>query len=238
MVELMINGIHVQVERGTTLLEAADFLGINIPTLCYNEGLSPYGACRLCVVEIGERPNTKLVTSCTYPATEGLRVYTHSERVLKARKMIIELYLATCPSSKVIQDLASKHGVRQVRFNQEYEDCINCGLCVRMCAEQMMGKAIGFVGRGEKRHITTPFDIKSEECRLCGGCIYICPACQTRCIGPNVKETGVICNACANLEPPCVDYFDDQTCYMDPCVACELSANRVPKKERVVPITE
>jgi len=238
MVELMINGIHVQVERGTTLLEAADFLGINIPTLCYNEGLSPYGACRLCVVEIGERPNTKLVTSCTYPATEGLKVYTHSERVLNARKMIIELYLATCPTSKVIQDLASKHGVRQVRFNQEYEDCINCGLCVRMCAEQMMGKAIGFVGRGEKRHITTPFDIKSEECRLCGGCIYICPACQLRCPGPNVKETGVICNACANLEPPCVDYFDDQMCYMDPCVACELAANRVPKKERVVPITE
>lgn len=236
MIELMINGIHVQVERGTTLLEAANFLGIKIPTLCYNEGLSPYGACRLCVVEIGERPNTKLVTSCTYPATEGLKVYTHSERVLKARKIIIELYLSTCPTSKVIQDLASKHGVRQVRFNQEYEDCINCGLCVRMCAEQMMGKAIGFVGRGEKRHITTPFDIKSEECRLCGGCIYICPACQTRCIGPNVKEGGAICNACANLEPPCINYFDDMTCYMDPCVACEQAANRIPKREKVITI--
>ncbi len=238
MINLMINGISVQVENGTTLLEAAKFLGIHIPTLCYNEGLSPYGACRLCVVEIGEKPASKLVTSCTYPATEGLRVLTHSERVLKARKVIIELHLASCPTSKVIQDLASKHGVRQVRFKQEYEDCVNCGLCVRMCAEQMRGKAIGFVGRGNKRHITTPFDIKSEECRLCGGCIYICPACQTRCLGPNVKESGVVCNACANLEPPCVDYFDTMMCYMDPCVACEKDAKRIPKKEHLIPITD
>lgn len=234
MVHLKINGIDVEVDPGTTLLESARFLGIHIPTLCYHDGLSPYGACRLCVVEIGERPNTKLVTSCTYPATEGLKVYTHSDRVLKARKMIIELHLAACPTSKVIQDLASKHGVHQVRFKQEYNDCINCGLCVRMCAEQMMGKAIGFVGRGNERHITTAFDMKSEECRLCGGCIYICPACQTRCIGPNARETGAICNACANLEPPCIDYFDDQMCYMDPCVACEKESRRVPKKVREV----
>ncbi len=230
MINLTINGIDVQVEKGTTLLEAAKFLGLNIPTLCYNDGLSPYGACRLCVVEIGEPGATRLVSSCTYPASEGLKVQTNSERVLNARKMIIELYLATCPGSKVIQDLASRHGVRTVRFKQEYEDCINCGLCVRMCAEQMMGKAIGFVGRGDKRHITTPFDKKSEECRLCGGCMYICPACQLRCPGPNTQEFAV-CNACANLEPPCVDYFDDMMCYMDPCVACELAADRVPKSK-------
>jgi len=234
MINLIINGIDVQVEEGTTLLEAANFLGIYIPTLCYNEGLSPYGACRLCVVEIGEGKASRLVSSCTYPATEGLKVHTHSERVINARKMVIELHLATCPTSKVIQDLASKHGVRQVRFKQEIEDCINCGLCVRMCAEQMMGKAIGFIGRGSKRHITTPFDIKSEECRLCGGCIYICPACQTRCIGPNVEADGAICNACANLEPPCLNYFDDMMCYMDPCVVCETNADRVPKTEKVL----
>ena len=230
MINLTINGIDAQVEEGTSLLEAATFLGLHIQTLCYNEGLSPYGACRLCVVEIGEPGATRLVSSCTYPASEGLKVRTNSERVLNARKMVIELHLATCPGSKVIQDLASKHGVRQVRFKQEFEDCINCGLCVRMCAEQMMGKAIGFVGRGDKRHITTPFNKKSEECRLCGGCMYICPACQLRCPGPNTNEFAV-CNACANLEPPCVDYFDDMMCYMDPCVACEMAADRVPKSE-------
>ena len=231
MVNLSINGIEIQVDEGTTLLETANFLGINIPTLCYNEGLSPYGACRLCIVEIRDGTASKMVSSCTYPATEGLKVFTHSESVLKARKMVIELHLATCPSSKVIQDLASKHGVHQVRFKQEYEDCINCGLCVRMCSEQMMAKAIGFVGRGDKRHITTAFDMKSEACRLCGGCMYICPACQSRCLGPAVGKDDVICNACLNIEPPCVDYFDDQMCYMDPCVACEQASGRIPKKE-------
>ena len=67
MISLTINGLHVSVEKGTPLLEAAKFLGFPIPTLCHMEGLSPYGACRLCVVEIGEDPKTKLVTSCTYP---------------------------------------------------------------------------------------------------------------------------------------------------------------------------
>jgi bidirectional [NiFe] hydrogenase diaphorase subunit len=168
MITFTLNGLEVQVEEGTTLLEAAKFYGFPIPTLCYNEGLSPYGACRLCVVEIGEGARAKLVSSCTYPAEEGLKVRTASERVLRARRMVIELLLASCPQSKIIQDIASAHDVRQQRFKQEYEDCIMCGLCVRMCEEQMMAKAIGFRGRGETRSIGTPFDIKSDECRLCG----------------------------------------------------------------------
>ena len=222
MITLKINGLDVQVEEGTTLLEAAKFLGFPIPTLCHDEGLSSYGACRLCLVEIGEEPNTKLVSSCTYRAEEGLKVRTASTRVLRARKMVIELLLATCPQSKVIQDLASKFEVRQQRFRQKFDDCILCGLCVRMCEEQMMGKAIGFLNRGEHRKISTPFDIRSEECRLCGGCIYICPACQLRCTYTEPEKA--ICGGCANLSPPCVekDAFDDMMCYMDPCVACEI----------------
>ncbi|MBW2167853.1 MAG: (2Fe-2S)-binding protein, partial [Deltaproteobacteria bacterium] len=141
MINLIINGLPVSVEEGATLLEAARFLGFPIPTLCYIDGLSPYGACRLCVVEIGEGPKAKLVTACTYPAEEGLKVRTASSRVIKARKMILELLLASCPQSKTIQDLAAAHGVRRQRFRQEYEDCILCGLCVRMCEEQMMAKA-------------------------------------------------------------------------------------------------
>src|SRR4030042_6137697 len=116
MINLKINGLNVSVERGTTLLEAAKFLGFPIPTLCYMEGLSPYGACRLCVVEIGEEPKTKLVSSCTYPVEEGLKVRTASTRVLRARRMILELLLASCPQYKVIQDLASAPGIRQQRF--------------------------------------------------------------------------------------------------------------------------
>ncbi len=222
MIRLKINGLEVSVEEGTTLLEAAEFLGFPIPTLCYMEGLSPYGACRLCVVEISEGEETKLVSSCTYPAMEGLKVRTTSSRVLRARRMVLELLLASCPQSKVIQDLASQHGIRQQRFRQEYEDCILCGLCVRMCAEQMMAKAIGFRGRGENRSIGTPFDLKSEVCRLCGGCMYVCPACQLRCTYSEPEKA--ICGGCANLSPPCEEkeIFDDVMCYMDPCVACEI----------------
>ena len=99
MITLTINGLEVKVEKGTTILEAAKFLGFPIPTLCHMEGLSPYGACRLCVVEIGEEPHSRLVTSCTYPAEEGLKVRTASGRVVKARKMIIEL-LYECVKNK------------------------------------------------------------------------------------------------------------------------------------------
>ena len=222
MTTLRINGLDVSVEKGTSLLEAARFLGFPIPTLCHMDGLSPYGACRLCVVEIGEAPKTKLVSSCTYPSEEGLNVRTGSARVLRARRMILELLLASCPQSKTIQDLASKHGIRRQRFKQEYEDCILCGLCVRMCQEQMMAKAIGFRNRGERRSIGTPFDVKSDVCRLCGGCIYVCPACQLRCTYSEPEKA--ICGGCANLTPPCIEkeHFDDMMCYMVPCVACEI----------------
>ncbi len=225
VITLTINGLEVTVEEGWTLLEAAQFLGFPIPTLCHMEGLSPYGACRLCVVEIGEEPNAKLVSSCTYPVQKGLKVRTASSRVMRSRKMILELLLASSPQSKVIQDLASKFEVRQQRFQQEFEDCILCGLCVRMCEEQMMAKAIGFQERGENRRISTPFDIKSEECRLCGGCMYVCPVCTLRCT--YTEPDKAICGGCANLSPPCVekDPFDDMMCYMDPCVACEIKDN-------------
>ena len=222
MINIKINGLHVSVEEGTTILEAAEFLGFPIPTLCHMDGLTPYGACRLCVVEIGEGLKSKLVSSCTYPVEEGMKIRTASERVIRARKMVIELLLASCPQSKIIQDIASAHEVRQQRFRQEHEDCILCGLCVRMCKEQMVAHAIGFRGRGEHRSIGTPFDIKSEKCRLCGGCIYVCPACQLRCT--YTQPELAICGGCANLSPPCIEkeQFNDMMCYMEPCVACEI----------------
>ncbi len=222
MINLKINGIDVSVDRGSTLLEAAQFLGLPIPTLCHMEGLTPYGACRLCVVEVGDEPNSRLVTSCTYPAENGLKVRTSSKRVIRARKMIVELLLASCPQSKTIQDIAAALGVRQQRFRQEQEDCILCGRCVRMCSEQMMAGAIGFTGRGESRAIGTPFDSSSEVCRLCGGCMYVCPTCELRCT--YTEPDKAICGGCANLTPPCVDkpQFDDMMCYMQPCVACEI----------------
>ena len=201
MITLMINGIETVAERGVTLLEASRALGFTIPTLCHMDGLSPYGACRLCMVEIGDEPNTRLVSACTYRAQEGLKVRTATDRVVRARRMVLELLLATCPQSKVIQDLAAEHVIRQQRFRQEHDDCILCGLCVRMCEEQMMAKAIGFRGRGQSRSIGTPFDIRSEACRLCGGCMYVCPACQLRCT--YTEPENAICGGCANAAPAC-----------------------------------
>lgn len=196
--QINIDGINFDAPEGFTVLEAANFLGIKIPTLCYHEGLSPWGGCRLCIVEIGTGVRTKLVTSCTYPVEEGLLVRTTSERIVNARKMILELLISQCPTSKKLQDLASEMGLNRVRFRPKWEDCIQCGLCVRMCNEQMMAGAIGFRSRGNKLKITTPFDENSEVCRKCGGCIYICPACTLRCDGPNPEN--ILCGGCSNYQ--------------------------------------
>jgi len=221
MVRLKINGLAVEVEEGTTLLEAARFMGFPIPTLCHEDGLTPYGACRLCLVEIGQAPRSKLVASCTYRVEEGLRVRTHSERVERARKLLLELYVATCPDSKQIQDLASAMGLRECRYEAEHETCIQCGLCVRMCAQQMMAGAIGFAGRGVSRRVARPFDRTSELCRKCGACLSICPVCELRCQGPQAETT--LCSGCLNFAPVCFQSYDDAMCFLTPCHACEIA---------------
>ena len=212
MIELIMNGLQVKAEEGWTLLETAQFYGLQIPTLCHHEGLTDFGGCRLCLVEIGEGSRAKLVTSCTYPAEEGLVVRTDTNRVWAARRMMIELMLSVAPGSKVLQDLASKFGVTKIRFKPRNEECILCGLCVRVCAEQMDAKAIGFQQRGYKRKISTPFDKRSETCRLCGACMYVCPVCQLRCQGPNAETA--VCNACLTMAPTCLEHYDDLQCWM------------------------
>ena len=233
MIELRIDGLDVQTDEGSSILDVARFYGIKIPTLCHHEGLSPYGACRLCIVEIGEGDKTKLVSSCTYPAEQGLFVRTNSKRVVQARKMLVELLLAMCPSSKTIQDLASAMEVQKVRFKVEHGDCILCGLCVRMCHEQMDAQAIDFVNRGKDRKITTPFDAKSDVCRTCGGCMYICPVCELRCQGPDAP--GDVCGGCANVLPVCLEDEEDKMCFLDPCGWCykELGKTKSKKKNRL-----
>ena len=230
MINFKLNGLEVKAEEGWTVLEAAKFYGLAIPTLCHKEGLSPYGGCRLCLVEVGQAPRTKLVSSCTYPVEEGLVVHTDTKRVLEARKMMIELMLAMAPKSKVIQDLASKFGVTRVRFKVRDDECVLCGLCVRMCAEQMDGRAIGFQNRGHKKKISTPFDIKSEECRLCGGCIYVCPACQLRCQGPQADTD--VCNACLTMDPTCVDVYDELQCWMYDAGRCGTCVREKPEDKK------
>jgi coenzyme F420 hydrogenase subunit beta len=125
-------------------------------------------------------------------------VQTDNEKILKTRKIILELLIAQCPTSKTLQDLASAVGLNRVRFKPKWENCIYCGLCIRMCNEQMMARAIGFSSRGSNLKIETPFHENSEDCRKCGGCIYICPACMLRCDGPN-PET-ILCGGCSQYQ--------------------------------------
>jgi len=175
VITLTIDGQKVQVEEGTSLLEAAEGIGIKIPTLCYHKALSPYGACRLCLVEITQNGREMIQASCLYKAEEGMVVETHSERVIKNRKIMIELLLARCPDAEEIQKLADELGVKETRIKKKNKDCTLCGLCVRMCQERMGIGAISFVNRGSKREVVPPFEVLSEVCQTCGACSFICP---------------------------------------------------------------
>ena len=240
MPKLKINGIEVEMERGSTVLEAAQFLGIPIPTLCHDDGLTPYGACRLCVVELGTPPRSKLQSACTLVVEDGQFIQTHSARVERARRLLLELYVAVCPQSKTIQDLASRYGVRQARLEPEFEDCIQCGKCVRMCAEQMMAGAIGFAYRGKHRKVMSPFRPQSDVCRHCGACLYICPVVELRCQGAKPETT--LCSSCLNFAPACLTYHDHAMCFLDPCVACELAGplrqDKISGRTGVAPIPQ
>jgi len=178
MVTLTIDGREFRTEEGKTVLEVAGENGIDIPALCHHEEVSPYGACRLCMVEITtRRGRTRLVTSCLYLVEEGLMVKTDTERVRNVRRMVIELLLARCPDSEVIQDWARKLGVSGERFRSEEGNlkCILCALCNRVCQEVVGVSAISLANRGVERRMTTPFNDFSEACIGCGSCAYVCP---------------------------------------------------------------
>ena len=124
MIKLIIDGQTIQVKKGLSVLEVAKRAGIEIPTLCYHEALTPQGACRVCTVEIIRKGGSRLTAACTYPIQEKIEVKTNSEKVRRARKIILELLLARCPNVKSIQDLAKKMGVKKPRFQVDNEECI------------------------------------------------------------------------------------------------------------------
>jgi bidirectional [NiFe] hydrogenase diaphorase subunit len=175
-VTLEIDGREVSAEEEMTILEVAQGMGIEIPTLCYHPILKPYGACRLCIVEIEQRGRTRVVTSCNYPVKPGLKVKTMSQRIVKERRVLIELLLAQAPGVKVIQGLARKYNVEKIRFEPEPEEpCILCGLCTRVCEEIVGASAINFAKRGIDREVAVLPEITAEACIGCGSCAYICP---------------------------------------------------------------
>jgi bidirectional [NiFe] hydrogenase diaphorase subunit len=172
---LQIDGKEVKAKEGTTLLEAARGAGISIPTLCYHEKLEPFGACRLCIVEVESRGWTRLVVSCVYPVEKNIIVRTRSEKVDRIRKMILELQMAHAPDAFDLQDLAKEYGADRNRFEKEASFCIHCGLCVRYCNEVKKKNAIGFVDRGIRKEICFIPEIAARECWNCKECFPLCP---------------------------------------------------------------
>ncbi len=172
---LHIDGRDVEAEEGMTLLEAARNAGISIPTICHHENLKPYGACRLCVVEVEGRGRTNLVASCLYPAEQNAVVKTRSEKIDKTRKILVEQLLAHAPDAEVLQNLAQEYGADKDRFEKEASFCILCGLCVRYCSEVKQNNAVGFFDRGATREIRFVPELAAETCWDCKECFALCP---------------------------------------------------------------
>jgi len=177
-ITLKIDGNEVNAKEGTSIFDVAKTVGITIPTLCHSPVLEPFGACRVCSVEITDkRGRKKIVTSCNYPVSEGLVVDTKSEKVFRTRQLLLELLLARCPNAKKIQDLAREYGVETPSFCvvDPEEDCILCGLCARVCEEKVGVSAINFANRGVEREVTAPYHTISDDCVGCGACAIVCP---------------------------------------------------------------
>jgi len=186
-VVLTIDGREVKAKAGTTILEAARSVGIEISTLCQHEKLAPYGACRICTVEIVRGQRSRLVASCVYQVEDGLVVKTESAPVVKGRRMLLELILARWQIDKVKLDhwpwtgeaLLKRYGLERSRFAEDTTMCILCGLCVRYCAEVKKENVLGFVGRGTKRQVVIYPELAEEACPSCDGgemgCRSVCP---------------------------------------------------------------
>lgn len=200
MVEILVNNRPVKAEAGETILTALRRVGINIPTLCYLEKLPPVGRCRICVVEIEGRKD--LVPSCAFPVSEGMRIRTHSKRVLEARKNILELMLSNHPDDCLfcarngncdLRQLADELGVQNRRFVKfekheaidssspslvrDPNKCILCGRCVRVCEDIQGVAAIELMGRGFESMVGIAEDksLALSRCINCGQCVLACP---------------------------------------------------------------
>ena len=170
-----IDGKDVKAKEGMTVLQAAQSADIFIPTLCFHQKLDPYGACRICTVEVEVRGWTKLVAACLYPVENDLSVTTRSTKIDGIRKMILEYLLAHSPNSLQLQDLGREYEADKDRFAKESSFCILCGLCVRYCAEVKKKHAVGYIDSGARREICFIPEIASKECKECKECFPLCP---------------------------------------------------------------
>ena len=174
MITFKLNGKTVQGEEGQYVIQVAEKYGITIPTLCHHKALDPAGMCRICTVEMFDGRRTKYVTACNYPIWEGMEINTDTETIHQGRKLIVETLYARCPEVPLLKKLAKQYNIDAPRFKKEGDDCILCGLCVRMC-DKMGNSAINCTGRGVDLKINTPFGQKSDVCMACGACASVCP---------------------------------------------------------------
>lgn len=208
MINLKINGVEISVPKGTTILQAAHEANIDIPTLCYLKEINEIGACRICVVEVQEMRGASLgpkriVTSCVYPVSEGMVVYTNSAKVLDSRKKTLQLILSTherkclscvrannCELQQLCHDLGVDDETYYEGEKEVYEiddsaphmirddnKCILCRRCVAVCEHNQGVGVIGANERGFKTHISSAFELGLGDtaCISCGQCISVCP---------------------------------------------------------------
>ncbi len=179
MINITVNGRKLETEERVMLLDVLNKEGIEVPQLCSHPSLPRSGACRLCVVEITKEEwngQSRIVTSCLYPAEDGLIVATRSPEVLKTRRNLLELYLAQCPGAEEIKKLARMEGIDTTPFEikEEDEKCILCGLCVRACQDCGPG-AITTLGRGVDKAVAPNPEGIAEDCVGCRACTHVCP---------------------------------------------------------------
>ncbi len=228
---LVLDGESVSFTPGETIYEVAVRHGREIPTLCYDPRLEPFGGCRLCVVEVEGQRNP--VASCTTRAEEGMVVRTRTDRLEAHRRVILELVasenrdLEVDPlsghASQELRRLLERYGIRSGRFQgarsgadrtddpnpfilRDYENCISCYRCVRVCAEQEGDHAIAVMNRGFETRITVEFegDLKDSACTFCGQCVQTCPtgaladrkALAYRDVSGETERTRTICAYC------------------------------------------
>jgi NADH-quinone oxidoreductase subunit G/NADP-reducing hydrogenase subunit HndD len=199
-IRLQVNGQNIEAEKGETILSALNRHGLHVPTICSMKGLSPSGACRMCVVEVEGREN--LVPSCSFPVEVPMNIRTHSPRVLRARKTNVELLLSNHPDdclycerngSCELQSLSEELNIRERRIPgkkslykidksspaiiRDPAKCILCGRCVRVCEEIMNTSTLDFAHRGKELKISTTLakPLNYSNCTSCGQCLSACP---------------------------------------------------------------
>jgi len=228
MVNLTIDGKEIQVSKTATIYQAAKEAGIYIPVLCYAKKLLPYGACRVCLVEV-EQMKGRLIPSCTTPVTQGMIVNTMSAEIRKVRKTVLEFLLVNhvveCPVCDKggecdLQDLTYEYEVVTNRFEGEKFDlpkdevnpllernmnrCVLCGKCVRVCDEVVGFGSYSFINRGFETKIATAYD-RGLDCEFCGQCVSMCPVgailprpFKFKARPWQLKEVNSVCGYCGN----------------------------------------